>query len=559
MEFEYLLSKHFFNQGRSETSIESLAKRLNCSTRYTKTIVHKLHAQQKILWETSRGRGKKPFITVFRSEEEVLIEWLESLWEDGNFEEVIRLCERDEFVKLPMIHSWLNIKFGVQTFENEHVFIQPMYPVELFLDPLTSISRHDSHILEQIHETLFIINEVGEVKPNLVFAYHTMDHVNWSFVLRKGVYFHDGSTFTAEDAVASIQYVFARYKHLVQIQSIKVINTYEFSIQLSSPFSMLHHLLATPRLIMMKANINPLIGCGPFELIKNSAEKIVFKTFERYFKERPWIDRIELLITDDFSSSMVHYKPFDDGPYYKMTQQEQGANYCTFNSATGVLKDVEKRAYVWHLINPSDFIFNTEREAITYGWTTTADKVEVNQYDAVPCFDTVLTVGYQQIRNGVNYLPQAKKISGLLAAANIQTQLICLDFQADGDKRSSEVDIFIGGSAILRNRALSLFIYYSTYGQSSINAMSVEDRQRAEMLLEQAKRSSNPMEQFDELEVFLQKTFHLKFLVSRKHYYYVRQNTNFGKIEFDDNGRINYRKLYVAEKGNFYDIANHKH
>ena len=74
MEFEYLLSKHFYHYGRSETSIESLAERLNCSTRYTKTIVHKLHAQQKILWETSRGRGKKPFITVFRSEEEVLID-----------------------------------------------------------------------------------------------------------------------------------------------------------------------------------------------------------------------------------------------------------------------------------------------------------------------------------------------------------------------------------------------------------------------------------------------------------------------------------------------------
>ena len=549
MEFEYILSKYFYHQGRCETSIESLAEILNCSTRYTKTIIHKLHTQHKILWETTRGRGKKPFITVFRSEEEVVIDWLESLWNDGKFEEAIRLCERDEFVKWPIVHSWVNTKFGVQTVENKHVFIQPMYPVELFLDPLKSISRHDSHILEQIHETLFIINETGEVKPNLVFAYHTTDHTNWSFVLRKGVYFHDGSTFTAEDAVASLQYVFERYKHIAQIEAIKVVNTYEFTIKLSTRFSMLHHLLATPRLIMMKANLNPRIGCGPFELIKHSPEKIVFKTFDRYFKERPWIDRVELFITDDFSSSIIHYKPFVDGTYYKISQQEQGANYCTFNSATGVLKDVEKRAYVWHLINPSEFIFNAEREAVTYGWLTTAEKVEVNQYKRVPSFDTVLTIGYQQIREGVNYLPQAEKISELLATANIQTRLICLDFQKDGDQLYNEVDIFIGGSAILRNKVLSLFIFYSTYGQNSILTLNEDDRQRAETLLEQAKYSPNPMEQFDELEVFLQKTFHLKFLVSRKHAYYVRQNTNFGEFEFDDNGRINYRKLYVAEKG----------
>ena len=355
MEYEYKLSKAFDQYVRQETTVAEIANLLSCSTRYAKTIIHALQADGKISWEATRGRGKKPHITTNRASTDIFIEWLEQLWCNGKNEEAIELAKQENELTNPFIQQWLNKKIGIQTINDEHVFIQPMYPVKLDLNPLTAISRHDVHIMEQIHETLFLIDENGKVTNNLVFHYDTKDNINWTFILRKGITFHDGSTLTGDDVIASLYTIDQRYSKLVEIESIEKITNYEFTIQLKEPFSMLPTFLANKRFVMMPKSLNYTIGCGPFKLSKLTDEKIVLETFTHYFKERPWIDRVELLITENEEASAIHYKPFEHAPYRIIENIEEGATYCLFNSNREAFRNDETRSFLWHFIDPEAF------------------------------------------------------------------------------------------------------------------------------------------------------------------------------------------------------------
>ena len=66
MQYELTLYKYFEQNIRTETTIEKLATIWHCSSRHAKTQIQYLQQQQVVHWETSRGRGKKPFLTLLR-------------------------------------------------------------------------------------------------------------------------------------------------------------------------------------------------------------------------------------------------------------------------------------------------------------------------------------------------------------------------------------------------------------------------------------------------------------------------------------------------------------
>src|SRR5471030_1016576 len=57
-----------------------------------------------------------------------------------------------------------------------------------------------------VFDMLFAMNEKGEIKPQMVESWQTApDKLTWTFALRDGLKFHDGSPVTAADCVASLK------------------------------------------------------------------------------------------------------------------------------------------------------------------------------------------------------------------------------------------------------------------------------------------------------------------------------------------------------------------
>jgi peptide/nickel transport system substrate-binding protein len=72
------------------------------------------------------------------------------------------------------------------------------------IDPHFAILGANQQISEQIFDTLVGRDETLRPKPALAISWRLVDETTWEFKLREGVVFHDGTPFTAEDAVFSI-------------------------------------------------------------------------------------------------------------------------------------------------------------------------------------------------------------------------------------------------------------------------------------------------------------------------------------------------------------------
>ncbi len=57
----------------------------------------------------------------------------------------------------------------------------------------------------QVYEPLVDFNSSSEIEPALAVAWRLIDPTTWQFDLRPGVRFHDGTPFTSDDVVFSIE------------------------------------------------------------------------------------------------------------------------------------------------------------------------------------------------------------------------------------------------------------------------------------------------------------------------------------------------------------------
>src|SRR5580692_6148004 len=108
------------------------------------------------------------------------------------------------------------------------------------VDPIWTtayISRNHGYM---IYDTLFAMDEKGEIKPQMVDKYEvSADKLTYTFTLRDGLVWHDGKPVTAEDCLASIKRWAARdtlgQKVMSFIDSMTPQGPNTFSIRLKEP------------------------------------------------------------------------------------------------------------------------------------------------------------------------------------------------------------------------------------------------------------------------------------------------------------------------------------
>jgi peptide/nickel transport system substrate-binding protein len=73
------------------------------------------------------------------------------------------------------------------------------------MDPHALALLYHSRIAYQVYDSLVHRNEAFKLEPGLATSWQMTSPTSWRFKLRSGVKFHDGSDFTADDVVFSIQ------------------------------------------------------------------------------------------------------------------------------------------------------------------------------------------------------------------------------------------------------------------------------------------------------------------------------------------------------------------
>ncbi len=151
------------------------------------------------------------------------------------------------------------------------------------LDPLFSLATVINGMMQQVLETLVAIDEQGHLRPLLAESWSiSSDNLTYTFMLRRGIMFHDGTPFNAHAVVANIKRLLdpavksPNVGILSTIQTVTAIDDYRVQFTLSEtlpPFvSALSQQVAailSPASFIQKGNtygniVYP-VGTGPYQ------------------------------------------------------------------------------------------------------------------------------------------------------------------------------------------------------------------------------------------------------------------------------------------------------
>ncbi|MEI6203086.1 MAG: ABC transporter substrate-binding protein, partial [Enhydrobacter sp.] len=133
-----------------------------------------------------------------------------------------------------------------------------------------------------IYDTLFSMDANNEVKPQMVDKYEvSADKTLWTFTLRDGLEWHDGTPVTSEDCIPSIQRWGKRdpmgLKLMDFVAEFKAVNAKTFTMKLKEPYGLVLESLGKP-----SSNV-------PFMMPKKVAETDAFKQIDSQMGSGPFI------------------------------------------------------------------------------------------------------------------------------------------------------------------------------------------------------------------------------------------------------------------------------
>jgi len=188
------------------------------------------------------------------------------------------------------------------------------------LDPHSTTYTDAVAVRYQIFEGLVWLTQNLEIKPRLAVSWELSgDGKTYTFFLRKGVKFHDGTTFNAHAVKVNFDRVlFSNWDSSVKaylepvISRVEVVDDYTVMIELKEPYAPFLNilgvhsgLLASPKAIedygAEYAGLDKApIGTGPFKLVEwVKGERIVLQRFEDYWGGASQIDKITYLIVPE--------------------------------------------------------------------------------------------------------------------------------------------------------------------------------------------------------------------------------------------------------------------
>ena len=172
-------------------------------------------------------------------------------------------------------------------------------------------------VLYAVHDALVKPMPGNAMAPSLAESWTVAkDGLSYEFVLRKGVVFHNGDPFTADD----VKFSFERYKGAAskllkqKVSAVEIVDPYRIRFRLREPWPDFMTFYATPASgaswIVPKKYVEKVgdegfkkapIGAGPYKLASfNPGVEMVFDAHDRYWRKTPAVKRmVWRVITDD--------------------------------------------------------------------------------------------------------------------------------------------------------------------------------------------------------------------------------------------------------------------
>lgn len=184
------------------------------------------------------------------------------------------------------------------------------------LEPALAYDFTANPVVCQISEGLLKFNSDGSLSPLLAESWEHPDALTYTYTLRQGVTFHDGSTMTTDDVIASIARVRdpevagpMAWMYDDPGATVEAVDDKTIKITLARPSALFQYVVATTAgHVVPKAAIeqygldffaNP-VGTGPFKFVKwDTGSEIELAKNENYWGDGPFFDSIVYKIVEE--------------------------------------------------------------------------------------------------------------------------------------------------------------------------------------------------------------------------------------------------------------------
>ena len=183
---------------------------------------------------------------------------------------------------------------------------------------VTSVDPHFANIAPNnnigwhVFDALTHVDADARLIPGLALSWRAVDDTTWEFRLRRGVKFHDGGDFTAEDVVFSIERAAklpnGQFAGFVQrIVAKQIVDPYTLRLKTATPYAMVPQDLNSVFIVSRKAAAGAatedfnsgraMAGTGPFRFVAfRRGERIDLARNDAYWGGAPAWDKISFRI-----------------------------------------------------------------------------------------------------------------------------------------------------------------------------------------------------------------------------------------------------------------------
>lgn len=463
LEQHYQKLLNLFPQREALTTLQTLADALFCSKRHMRTLIIRMQSAGWLTWHARPGRGHLAKLVLRYSQQELMLTKAERLLDLNDMRGVLTLLGDEKHHLAALLRGRLG--FSVQD-ERQSLRV-PYYRHLQNLYPGTALRRTEIHLIRQIFSGLTRIDErSGQVAPDVAHRWRRLDALHWRFYLRPGVLFHDGTSLTSRDVVASLtrSAQFALFSHL---KSVRALGELSVMIELSQPDELLPQLLTDAAALILPADhpqrpdfASHPVGSGPYQVAENNEWHLLLTAFDRYFGFRSLLDEIDIitcleLAPSDQPSALLSSGMSDIEYVAAQSEQftasaedpvlERGGYFLLCDSRSPLWHNMAQRRWIRAQLAP-EAIRQQMPEAIRSLWLPAASLLSdwshpVGDGVALPPETQRLRLAYHQQHWELPMLLRA--CQQILAASGVEVDAIEMPYEAWA-AGNGEADLWLG-------------------------------------------------------------------------------------------------------------------
>ncbi|PSL01181.1 peptide/nickel transport system substrate-binding protein [Haloactinopolyspora alba] len=191
-------------------------------------------------------------------------------------------------------------------------------------DPHKTQAYASFQVLENVYDTLVVPDAEGQFQPSLATGWETSeDGLTWTFTLREGVTFHDGSEFDSADVVYSynriIDQELANAFRFASVESVEapdprtvVINLTEPSPALLANIGGFKGMSIIPEGAADQFDLaTEAVGTGPFTFESSGAGGVTLAAYDGYWGDAPTVDGVEFQYISEPTAALTALRSGD--------------------------------------------------------------------------------------------------------------------------------------------------------------------------------------------------------------------------------------------------------